>query len=76
LKLKVQHNPTLDYSTFLGVSDTFTVTYPLSGAGTVHSTDAFVGFLVSITPQDSAQDTTPMAEAVFQINSVTKTAQS
>ena len=76
LKIKFQHNPSLDYKAFLNVPDTWTVTYPLSGAGTTHANDAFTGFLVSVTPATLNIDNIFVADAVIRVNSVTKTDQS
>jgi hypothetical protein len=56
LKLKCFNKVDLYPFTFLGTSDTWTMTFPLSGAGTVHATVVFQGAMTDYVPSSTAVD--------------------
>lgn len=68
LKIKVQQKVSLNPATFLGVSDTWTITFPLSGAGTVKATAVFTGYLKEFIPGSQAIDSVFEAEAVIKVS--------
>jgi hypothetical protein len=78
LKLKVQNKVDLDPATYLGVTDTWTITFPKSpSTATTAATAAFSGFLKEYNPAGAPIDGIFEADIVIQVSgNITFTAQS
>lgn len=76
-KFKIQTAPDVDWQTIVGVVDTWTLTHPLTGAGTVHAAAAFSGFVEKFTPADQKVDDEYTGEVEICVSgAITYTAQS
>ncbi len=69
LKLKVQSKVDLDPATYLGIVDTWTLTFPKSPASAATpATAAFSGFLKEVVPTANPVDAVFEAEIVIQVS--------
>jgi hypothetical protein len=78
LKLKVQNKVDLNPATYLGISDTFTITFPKSPASaTTSATAVFTGALMDYAPSSVAVDGLFEADVTIKVSgNIVFTAQS
>lgn len=78
LKLKVQHKADLNPATYLGVSDTWTVTFPkYPSTASTAATSSWTGALEEYAPQSTAVDGLMTADVTVRVSgTITYVAQS